>query len=159
MVQLTPEAGAIVLRLIDGQETTVDEFAGGVALVVNVASQCGLTPQYAGLQALYTEFEPHGFTVMGFPSNQFGAQEPGTNAEVATFCETKFGVTFPMFEKIDVNGPDRHPLYKALIGDGGDITWNFEKFLITPDGAVQRFGPKVTPDDPELRAAIEKALA
>jgi len=158
MAHLTPDIHNIQLQRIDGSSTTGDEFSGKTALIVNVASQCGLTPQYAGLQALYTEFAPHGFTILGFPSNQFGAQEPGTNAEVATFCETQFGVTFPMFAKIEVNGPNRHPLYKMLIGDGGDITWNFEKFLVTPDGSVQRFGPKVTPDDAALRAAIEKAL-
>lgn len=158
MVQLTPEALDVALRRIDGTQTTGHALEGKVALVVNVASQCGLTPQYAGLQALYAEFAPRGFVVLGFPSNQFGAQEPGTNAEVATFCETNFGVTFPMFEKIEVNGPNRHPLYKALIGDGGDISWNFEKFLVAPDGSVQRFGPKVTPEDPELRKAIADAL-
>ncbi|HEY5257330.1 MAG TPA: glutathione peroxidase [Candidatus Baltobacteraceae bacterium] len=159
MAHLTPQTAEIPLRRIDGTETTVGAFGGKTALVVNVASECGLTPQYAGLQTLYDEFKDRGLVVLGFPSNQFGAQEPGTNAQVATFCETRFGVTFPMFEKIDVNGPQRHPLYTALIGDGGDITWNFEKFLVSPDGTVQRFGPKVTPEDPQLRSAVESALA
>jgi glutathione peroxidase len=159
MTQLTDDILALPLRRIDGTETTAGEFAGDVALVVNVASECGLTPQYKGLQELYTEFADRGFVVLGFPSNQFGAQEPGSNADVVTFCETRFGVTFPMFEKTDVNGPARHPLYKALIGDGGDITWNFEKFLVSRDGSVQRFGPKVTPEDSDLRKAIASAIA
>jgi len=148
----------IPVRRNDGTATTLGAFAGDALLVVNVASQCGLTPQYAGLQALEDEFARDGFHVLGFPCNQFGAQEPGSNAEIARFCETNYGVTFPLFDKIEVNGEGRHPLYRALIGDGGDITWNFEKFLLRPSGTVERFSPKVTPEDPALRAAIEAAI-
>jgi glutathione peroxidase len=134
-------------------------------LIVNVASACGLTPQYAGLQALEAEFGPKGFEVLGFPCNQFGAQEPGTADEIKTFCETSYGVTFPMFEKIDVNGDGATPLYQELTqkadaeGTAGDVQWNFEKFLISPSGdIVERFRPMVAPEAPEIRAAIEANL-
>lgn len=177
---------AIPVRRIDGTETNLGAFGGKVLLVVNVASQCGLTPQYAGLESLYERYRDRGLAVLGFPANQFGAQEPGTNDEIAQFCETNFGVTFPMFEKIVVKGEGRHPLYDALIAaqpvanekpDGtlkarleqkgliagrlpDDITWNFEKFIIGRDGRVAaRFAPDVTPDDPTLLAAIEAELA
>jgi glutathione peroxidase len=132
---------------------------------VNVASQCGLTPQYAGLQQLYDDYAARGLEVLAFPCNQFGSQEPGTADEIKTFCESSFGVTFPLFEKIDVNGPNRHPLYAELTqvsdakGHEGDIRWNFEKFLVSPEGEiVARFSPIVTPEAPELIEAIEALL-
>ena len=138
---------------------------GGVTLVVNVASKCGLTPQYAGLEALHKEFAAEGFSVVGVPCNQFGAQEPGSAEEITTFCSTSYGVTFPLTEKIEVNGAGRHALYSSLTsvadaeGHSGDIRWNFEKFLIGKDGKViARFSPMVTPEDETLRAAIRAAL-
>jgi glutathione peroxidase len=156
----TSELYDIPLRTIDGKQASLRDFADDVLLVVNVASKCGLTPQYEGLQRLYDERKQRGFTVLGFPCNQFGAQEPGTNEQISTFCSTNYGVTFPLFDKIDVNGPGRHPLYRTLIGDGGDIAWNFEKFLIGRNGrSVERFTPQTAPDDPELRKSIDDALA
>ncbi|NBN96457.1 MAG: glutathione peroxidase [Actinobacteria bacterium] len=138
---------------------------GGVTLVVNVASKCGLTPQYTGLEALHKEFAADGFSVVGVPCNQFGAQEPGSAEEITTFCSTSYGVTFPLTEKIEVNGAGRHALYVSLTsvadaeGHSGDIRWNFEKFLIGKDGKViARFSPMVTPEDETLRAAIRAAL-
>jgi glutathione peroxidase len=151
----------IPVNAIDGSPTSLGAFHGKVVLVVNVASQCGLTPQYAGLESLYKTYRERGLVVAGFPANEFGAQEPGTNAEIAAFCETSFGVTFPMFEKIVVKGAGMHPLYAQLIQTppGGDIQWNFEKFLVGRDGAIAaRFGPKVEPGDPALVQAIETAL-
>lgn len=145
---------------IDGQPLALSAFSGNAVLIVNVASQCGLTPQYAGLQKLHDELSGKGLVVLGLPCNQFGAQEPGTEREIATFCETKFGVAFPMTSKVEVNGPNRHPLYAWLIGatGGADISWNFEKFLVSKDGRkVQRFSPRVTPEDPALREAIRRA--
>ena len=133
-------------------------------LLVNVASQCGLTPQYTGLEQLQQTYADRGFSVVGFPCNQFGGQEPGTADEIETFCSTTYGVSFPMTEKIDVNGPAQHPIYGELSevadaeGHAGDIRWNFEKFLLAPDGTVTRFGPMVKPEDPALVAAIEAAL-
>jgi glutathione peroxidase len=151
---------------MDGRSRTLSDHAGEVVLVVNVASQCGLTPQYEGLQRLQEEYAAQGFTVLGFPCNQFGAQEPGTADEIQQFCSTSYGVTFPLFEKIEVNGDGRHPLYAQLTatpdGEGhtGDIRWNFEKFLVDRDGQVlARFSPLVVPDDPALVGAIEDALA
>jgi glutathione peroxidase len=139
--------------------------AGRAALVVNVASRCGLTPQYAQLEALYEELADRGLTVIGFPSNQFGGQEPGSAEQIAEFCSTTYGVTFPMSAKIDVNGPGRDAIYERLTevadaeGEAGDIQWNFEKFLISPDGAVVgRFRPRIKPDAPQIRAAIEAVL-
>lgn len=147
---------------IDGEATSLRSFQGDALLVVNVASQCGLTPQYAGLQRLHERYAQRGLRVLGFPCNQFGAQEPGSNAEIASFCETSYGVTFPMFEKLEVNGEGRHPLYRALIEakpEPSDIQWNFEKFLIDRNGrVVERFAPAVTPEDPTLQRAIEAAL-
>jgi glutathione peroxidase len=138
---------------------------GGVTLVVNVASKCGLTPQYTGLEALHKEFAADGFSVVGVPCNQFGAQEPGSAEEITAFCSTSYGVTFPLTEKIEVNGAGRHALYSSLTsvadaeGHSGDIRWNFEKFLIGKDGKViARFSPMVTPEDETLRAAIRAAL-
>ena len=149
--------------------TSGTDVLGGVAnkvvRVVNVASKCGLTPQYTGLEALHNEFAGQGFSVVGVPCNQFGAQEPGSAEEITTFCATTYGVTFPLTEKVDVNGSSRHALYEKLTpvqdgeGHSGDIRWNFEKFLVGKDGTtVVRFGPMVAPDDAALRAAITKAL-
>jgi len=150
--------------------TSDTDVLGGVAdkvvLVVNVASKCGLTPQYTGLEALHNEFAGQGFSVVGVPCNQFGAQEPGSAEEIMTFCSTTYGVTFPLTEKVDVNGSARHALYEKLTpvqdgeGHSGDVRWNFEKFLVGKDGTtVVRFGPMVAPDDAALRAAITKALS
>lgn len=150
---------------IDGSAKPLKDYAGTVLLVVNVASQCGLTPQYAGLQQLYDTYRARGFAVLGFPCNQFGAQEPGSEGQIKTFCETRFGVTFPMFAKIEVNGAGRHPLYAFLTGeptapDGpGDIHWNFAKFLVGKDGRVlARFSPTEAPDSAAIVAAVEQAL-
>ena len=155
----------IPVRTLAGEPSSLGELAGKAVLVVNVASRCGLTPQYEGLQRLHDEYAARGFSVAGFPCNQFGAQEPGTAEEIAEFCSTSYGVTFPMFEKIDVNGAARHPVYAQLTavpdasGEAGDVMWNFEKFLIRPDGTVAaRFRPRTEPGDPELIAAIEAAL-
>jgi glutathione peroxidase len=153
----------IPIKDIDQKETTLGAYKGKVLLVVNVASKCGLTPQYKDLEALYLKYKDQGLVVCGFPCNQFGGQEPGTNAEIKQFCSLKYNVTFPMFDKIEVNGANRHPLYVALAGKDaafpGDIKWNFTKFLIGRDGKViQRFESKTKPDAPEVIAAIESAL-
>jgi len=154
------------MKTIDGKAQKLADYRGKVLLVVNVASKCGLTPHYKGLEALYEEKKGAGFAVLGFPCNQFGGQEPGSDADVATFCSTTYGVSFPMFSKIEVNGAGRAPLYAWLTAektqpDGpGDIVWNFAKFVVGKDGQVKaRFNPRVAPDDPALRAAIEEALA
>jgi glutathione peroxidase len=156
----------ISVQTLAGAPATLGEFAGSAVLVVNVASKCGLTPQYEGLQRLHDRFAGRGFTVAGFPCNQFGGQEPGTPEEISEFCSVNYGVTFPMFAKIDVNGPDRHPLYAELTGvpdaegEAGDIQWNFEKFLVSQDGKViARFRPLIDPEAPEVVAAIEGSLA
>ena len=173
----------IKFNTMDGGVKALDDYTGDVLLVVNVASQCGLTPQYAGLQELHAELHEQGFTVLGFPANNFGAQEPGTDDEIAQFCETNYHVTFPVFSKISVLGDDQHPLYTALTNtmpsaegkeamrdqfrgfgmtptEVPDILWNFEKFVIGRDGHVAaRFAPAVTPDDPALRAVIDEELA
>jgi glutathione peroxidase len=154
------------INTLSGQSSSLADMAPGkVCLVVNVASKCGLTPQYTGLEALHEKYAAKGFTVVGVPCNQFGAQEPGSPDEIATFCSTNYGVTFPMTEKIDVNGDGRHPIYAELTqtvdadGTAGDIRWNFEKFLVGRDGSViARFSPMVAPEDPALVAAIEAAL-
>jgi glutathione peroxidase len=155
----------IPLRTLAGDPTSLAAYRGKALLIVNVASKCGLTPQYEGLERLQKRYAAQGFSVLGFPCNQFGGQEPGTADEIETFCSTTYGVTFPMFEKIDVNGDDRHPLYAVLTGvaddagEAGDITWNFEKFLVTPDGVVaHRFRPRTEPESDEVVAAIEAAL-
>jgi glutathione peroxidase len=154
----------IPLRTLAGKPSSLESYRGKALLIVNVASKCGLTPQYAGLEALQERFSKRGFAVLGFPCNQFGAQEPGTADQISEFCSTNYGVTFPMFEKIAVNGPERHPLYTELTavadanGEAGDIQWNFEKFVVSKDGSVRRFRPKTKPDDPELVAAIEAGL-
>ena len=156
----------IDVQTLSGRSARLGDFAGSPILVVNVASKCGLTPQYEGLQRLHDRFSGRGFTVAGFPCNQFGAQEPGTPEEISEFCSVNYGVTFPMFAKIDVNGPERHPLYAELTdtadaeGTAGDIQWNFEKFLVGPDGQVlSRFRPLTDPEAPELISAIEASLA
>jgi glutathione peroxidase len=153
------------INTLQGQPTTLAELNKKSMLLVNVASKCGLTPQYTGLEALQEKYADQGFAVVGFPCNQFGGQEPGTAEEIETFCSTTYGVSFPMMEKVDVNGAQAHPIYASLTqmadaeGHSGDIRWNFEKFLVGADGSVQRFGPLVTPEDPGLVAAIESALA
>jgi glutathione peroxidase len=155
----------IELTALDGSAASLADYKGKALLIVNVASQCGLTPQYAGLQALYETYAGRGLEVLGFPCNQFGSQEPGTSDEIKLFCESSFGVTFPLFAKIDVNGPDRHPLFEELAevadakGTRGDIRWNFEKFVVSPDGEiVARFSPLIAPDAPELIKTIEDVL-
>jgi len=152
------------LKDIDGNATTLKPYAGKVLLVVNVASRCGFTPQYTALEAVYKQYQDQGLVVCGFPCNQFGSQEPGTDAEIKEFCTSKFSVTFPMFDKLEVNGANRHPLYVALAGKDspfpGDIHWNFTKFLIGRDGKiVARFDSKVKPDSEEMTKAITAALA
>ena len=151
---------------LTGERTTLGALTKGkAALVVNVASKCGLTPQYSGLEALHEELAPRGFTVLGVPSNQFKGQEPGSAEEIAEFCSATYGVTFPMLEKTEVNGDGRTPLFEALTaapdaeGAAGDVQWNFEKWLLSPEGeVVGRFRPLVEPTDPALRAAVEAAL-
>ena len=144
---------------LNGQSAGLDRYRGSAVLVVNVASRCGFTPQYGGLQKLYDTYRDRGLVVLGVPCNQFGAQEPGTAAEIDEFCQVNYGVTFPLTEKVEVNGPGRHPLYQQLIGDGDDIRWNFEKFVVGPDGTVAaRFGSRTEPDDPRLVAAVEQQL-
>lgn len=150
---------------LSGQGASLGDLSGKTLLVVNVASKCGLTPQYAGLERLHERFSDRGFSVVGFPCNQFGGQEPGGAEEIQQFCSVNYGVSFPLFEKIDVNGPGRHPIYAELTkvpdaaGKAGDIQWNFEKFLIAPDGKVAgRFRPQTAPEDPALVAAIEALL-
>jgi glutathione peroxidase len=157
----------IPIARLDGTEATLGEITGGrPALVVNVASRCGLTPQYTALEALHEEYAGRGFTVVGVPCNQFGGQEPGTSEEIAGFCSATYGVTFPMTEKVEVNGEGRHPVYDALVrvadqdGRAGDVRWNFEKFLLDGTGTVvARFDPTVVPDDPRVTAAVESVLA
>jgi glutathione peroxidase len=152
-------------QTIDGDERSLRDYEGKVALVVNVASQCGLTPHYAGLEELYRNFKDRGLVVLGFPCNQFGGQEPGTETEIKKFCETRFAVTFPMFAKIDVNGGTRHPIYSFLTAqptmpdDSGDIQWNFAKFLVDRNGRVAaRFAPSAAPISEEIVGAIEGIL-
>jgi glutathione peroxidase len=158
------ELTAIPFKTITGKDSSLADYKGKVVLVVNTASKCGLTPQYETLEALQKKYESKGFTVLGFPCNDFGNQEPGTADEIQQFCKTKYAVSFPLMEKIHVKGPEQHPLYAALSGkDGafpGDVKWNFGKFLIGKDGKpIARFEPKQTPDSTEITAAIEKALA
>ena len=185
---LMPALNEIPLTTISGSPTTLAEYSGKVLLVVNVASRCGLTPQYTALEALYQKYKDRGLVVLGFPANDFAGQEPGTNQEIATFCSTEFPVTFPLFSKIAVTGPDQHPLYRELTGAVPEhivngqfrenlagyaakngfpapnplpgILWNFEKFLVGRDGKVlARFAPDMTPDDRRITTAIEQALA
>jgi glutathione peroxidase len=154
----------IAVKDIDGKDTTLNAYKGKVILIVNVASKCGFTPQYKNLEAVYEKYKEQDFVILGFPCNQFGSQEPGTDTEIKQFCTSKYFITFPLFDKIEVNGANRHPLYVALAGDSspfpGNITWNFNKFLISRDGKIlKRFDSKITPDSPEATAAIEAALA
>jgi len=154
----------IPLKDIDGKETSLKTYAGKPLLIVNVASQCGFTKQYTGLEAVWRKYQGQGLVVLGFPCNDFGAQEPGTTAEIQQFCSTKFDVTFPLFDKLHVKGDAQHPLYATLAGKDspfpGDVKWNFGKFLIGRDGKIiARFDSKIAPDSPELTQAIEAALA
>ena len=153
----------VPLRTLDGAPATLPQ--GQALLLVNVASKCGLTPQYRALEELQKTYASRGFSVLGFPCNQFGGQEPGTNEEIAEFCSMTYGVSFPVFEKVEVNGPDRHPLFELLTeaeddnGQAGDVLWNFEKWLVAPDGrVVRRFRPQWEPDDPSVIAAVEAVL-
>jgi len=177
---MTTDLFSIPVKRIDGTPSTLGAFKGKVLLIVNVASECGLTPQYDGLEKLYEKYNAQGLAVLGFPANEFGAQEPGSNEQIHEFCRGTFGVKFPMFEKIVVKGPGIHPLYETLIAEGPrvkapegskigakadanpgkqDIHWNFEKFLVSRDGKiVGRFSPDMTPEDPTLVKAIETAL-
>ncbi len=150
----------IAIKDIDGKDTTLKAYAGKVLLIVNVASECGYTPQYAGLEALYEKMSGKGLAVLGFPCNDFGGQEPGSELQIKTFCTENYKVTFPMFAKVAIKGGGKHPLYAALqSAAGGDVGWNFEKFLVSKEGKVlQRFGSDVAPDSPELMAAIDAAL-
>jgi len=154
----------IKLKDINGKDVTLAEYKGKALLIVNVASKCGFTKQYAGLEAVYEKYKHKGLVVLGFPCNQFGGQEPGSNEEIKEFCTSTFNVTFPLYDKIDVNGANRSPLYTLLAGKEspfpGDIKWNFNKFLISRDGKIlQRFESKVTPESTDLTGAIESALA
>ncbi len=153
------------VNMLDGTPSSLADLDGKTLLIVNVASKCGLTPQYAGLEELHKRFSDRGFSVVGFPCNQFGGQEPGSADEIAEFCSTNYSVSFPLFEKIDVNGAGRHPIYAELTqaqdaeGEAGDIQWNFEKFLVGPDGTVlRRFRPMTTPEAEELVEAVEANL-
>ncbi|MEE4492581.1 glutathione peroxidase [Streptomyces sp. NPDC050529] len=155
----------IPLHTLTGEPTTLGAYSGQAVLLVNVASKCGLTPQYAGLERLQKEYGDRGFTVLGVPCNQFGGQEPGSSEEIQTFCSTTYGVSFPLLAKTDVNGAGRHPLYTELTrladadGEAGDVQWNFEKFLISPAGEpVARIRPRTEPEAPEVVAAIEAQL-
>jgi glutathione peroxidase len=155
----------VEIGALQGGPADLSQYRDKVLLIANVASRCGLTPQYAGLQKLADEYADRGLVVLGVPCNQFGGQEPGTAAEIAEFCDVNYGVTFPLTEKVEVNGPGRHPLYQRLTGtpdatgQAGDVLWNFEKFIVGTDGEVaSRLRPQVTPDAPELLAAIESAL-
>ncbi|HEX3748239.1 MAG TPA: glutathione peroxidase [Bryobacteraceae bacterium] len=153
------------LNSIDGKPAPLSQYQGKVVMIVNVASRCGYTPQYTGLEKIYEKYKDQGFVILGFPANNFGAQEPGTNEEIKTFCSSKYNVTFPMYAKISVKGEDMHPLYRFLTdkqaspATGGDIQWNFTKFLVGRDGKViARFESAVTPESPQVTGAIEKAL-
>jgi glutathione peroxidase len=155
----------ISISTLDGKKDLLAEQKGRATLMVNVASKCGLTPQYEGLERIHEKYAPQGFSVIGFPCNQFLDQEPGTPEEIQEFCSTTYGVTFPLSEKIEVNGDGKHPLYEQLEvaadaeGHTGDIRWNFEKFLVSPDGRVlARFAPQMEPESPEIVTAIEAAL-
>lgn len=151
------------VKTIDGKETSLAQYKGKTLLIVNTASQCGYTPQYAGLEALYEKYKDRGLVVLAFPSNDFGGQEPGSNAEIKTFCELKYKTTFPLFEKVDVKGDSAAPLYKYLTGlpgkQGGAITWNFNKFLVAPDGTVvEHFDSKADPSGALLTGKVEQSL-
>ena len=160
----SPNLYDIPLKDLQGRATSLKAYEGKVLLIVNVASKCGNTPQYAGLEAMYKKHKSQGLVVLGFPCNDFGAQEPGTNEQIQEFCEQNYGVTFPMFDKLHVKGQGQHPLYAALSGSDspfpGDVKWNFGKFLVGRDGKiVGRFDPRTKPDDAKLVKAVESALA
>ena len=168
MTELTraaaPDLYSIPLQDIEGKDASLRDYKGKVLLVVNVASKCGLTPQYEQLEKVYLKYKDQGLTVLAFPCNDFASQEPGSNADIKTFCSSKYAVTFPLFDKLHVKGDEQHPLYTALTGKDspfpGDIAWNFGKFLIGRDGKIlKRFEPKVKPDDADLTKAIEAAIA
>ena len=168
LIQIVSAANAslyeVPLKDINGKAVSLKDYKGKVVLLVNVASQCGFTPQYKALQAVHTKYQAKGFTVIGVPCNDFGSQEPGSNEEIKQFCSSKYNVTFPMMDKVHVKGPEQHPLYAALTGKDspypGDIKWNFGKFLIGRDGRiVKRYDSKVTPDSAEITQDIEAALA
>lgn len=151
------------MKRLDGTEQSLTDYQGKVVMLVNVASKCGLTPQYRGLQDLYTRYQGKGFEILGFPANDFAGQEPGTEEEIGAFCEMNYGVTFPLFSKISVVGDDMHPLYQSLTSMlepiGGEVRWNFQKYLVDREGnVVARFSPKTTPEDPELVAKVEELL-
>jgi glutathione peroxidase len=154
----------IPVHTLSDEPSSLAAYEGKTVLIVNVASKCGLTPQYEGLEALQKRYEGRNFSVVGFPCNQFKGQEPGTAEEIQTFSSTTYGVSFPLYEKIDVNGEHQHPIYAELTkttdaeGHTGDIRWNFEKFLVGPDGTVQRFAPQVEPEDPVITGAIEALI-
>jgi len=165
MTKATPALWDAPIRTLQGAASKLGDFRGKALLLVNVASKCGLTPQYTALEALHEKLSPRGFSVIGFPCNQFGGQEPGTPEQIQTFCSNSYGVTFPLTEKIEVNGAGRHAIYRELTavadaaGQAGDIRWNFEKFVVAADGStITRFGPQTAPDDPAVVAAIEAAL-
>jgi glutathione peroxidase len=165
MTDSSPSVLDVEIDTLQGGSADLKKYQGQVVLIVNVASKCGLTPQYAGLEQLHERYAERGFTVLGVPCNQFAGQEPGSSEEIADFCSATYGVTFPLTEKAEVNGDNRHPLYGRLTsfpdaeGHSGDIRWNFEKFLIARDGqVVARFSPRTEPEAPELIAALEKAL-
>jgi glutathione peroxidase len=149
----------ITLNTLEGKPQSLTAYKGKVVLAVNVASECGYTPQYAGLQKLYSEQKGRGLVILGFPCNQFGGQEPGSAPDIETFCQKNYGVTFPLFEKLEVKGAGQAPVYRFLTAGHGEPAWNFHKYLVGKDGQViQAFGSKVAPDSPELKAAIEAAL-
>jgi glutathione peroxidase len=156
-----PTVHEFTAATIDGQDKSLADYKGNVLLIVNVASQCGLTPQYKGLEALHRAYRERGLRVLGFPANEFGRQEPGTDDEIKTFCETNYGVDFDLFSKVVVKGPGIHPLFAHLTSaTGGDIKWNFNKFLVGKNGEIlARFEPPVEPESAEVKQAIEKALA
>jgi glutathione peroxidase len=154
------------IKTLQGKDVKLADYRGKALLLVNVASKCGNTPQYTALEALQKKYAAQGFTVIGFPCNQFGGQEPGTAKEIEEFCSTTYGVTFPLMEKVDVNGPNRHEIYKTLTplkdagGHDGNVRWNFEKFVVSADGTqITRFDPEITPNDPTMIAAVEQAIA
>lgn len=150
----------VTLQSLDAKPLPLNAFEGHVVLVVNVASKCGLTPQYAALESLYQQYRGQGFVVLGVPCNQFARQEPGSPDDIQQFCSLNYGVSFPLAHKVDVNGPQRAPLYSLLVGEGDDISWNFEKFLVGREGQVlARFSPRTAPDDPQVIQAIQAALA
>jgi len=164
-VSQSPSIYSVELPRLDGRPESLSVYAGKPVLAVNVASRCGFTPQYAGLQALHERYSGRGLVVLGFPCNQFLHQEPGSAEQIQEFCSVNFGVTFPLFAKLDVKGPNQHPLYAILTevaddsGKAGNVAWNFEKFLIDRDGhAVRRFRSRITPEDPRLIEAIESLL-